>query len=188
MMAFSGVRSSWLMLARNSDLCRLATSSCRVFSSISRKSRAFWMASADWSRRSGAARPSPAENRRACGARRGRRWRLFAQHGHREQRPHPGLDQGVAQPALVRARPVMRRGSARARAWRRPPEHAFALPHAHAARRLEAALRPFGSCGHAPGTPPPLRRTPARRRRPRRSARPRAPRWSRGRRRDRAWS
>ena len=27
-MAFSGVRSSWLMLARNCDLCWLATSSC----------------------------------------------------------------------------------------------------------------------------------------------------------------
>ena len=48
MMAFSGVRSSWDMLARNSDLCWLAASSCRLFSSISRKSRAFWMARADW--------------------------------------------------------------------------------------------------------------------------------------------
>ncbi len=41
MMALSGVRSSWDMLARNSDLCWLATSSCR-------NRRAFWMASADW--------------------------------------------------------------------------------------------------------------------------------------------
>ena len=48
MIAFSGVRSSWDMLARNSDLWRLAASSCRLLSSISRKSRAFWMASADW--------------------------------------------------------------------------------------------------------------------------------------------
>ena len=40
MMALSGVRSSCDMLARNSDLCWLAASSCR-------KSRAFWMASAD---------------------------------------------------------------------------------------------------------------------------------------------
>ena len=40
MMALSGVRSSWDMLARNSDLWRLATSSWR-------KRRAFWMASAD---------------------------------------------------------------------------------------------------------------------------------------------
>ena len=46
--AFSGVRSSWDMLARNSDLWRLAASSCRPLSSISRKSRAFWMARADW--------------------------------------------------------------------------------------------------------------------------------------------
>ena len=48
MIAFRGVRSSWDMLARNSDLCWLATSSWRLFSSISRKSRAFWMARADW--------------------------------------------------------------------------------------------------------------------------------------------
>ena len=43
----SGVLSSWLMLARKSDLCRLADSSCRPFSAISRNSRAFWIASAD---------------------------------------------------------------------------------------------------------------------------------------------
>ena len=48
MIALSGVRSSWDMFARNSDLCWLATSSWRLFSSISRKSRAFWMARADW--------------------------------------------------------------------------------------------------------------------------------------------
>ena len=36
------------MLARNWDLCWLATASWRPFSSTSRKSRAFWMASADW--------------------------------------------------------------------------------------------------------------------------------------------
>ena len=34
-MALSGVRSSWLMLARNCDLCLLAISSCRPLSSIS---------------------------------------------------------------------------------------------------------------------------------------------------------
>ena len=47
-MALSGVRSSWDMLARNSDLCRFATSTSRLFSSSWRKRRAFWMASADW--------------------------------------------------------------------------------------------------------------------------------------------
>ena len=46
--AFSGVRSSWDMLARNSDLWRLAASSCRLLSAISRNRRAFWMAKADW--------------------------------------------------------------------------------------------------------------------------------------------
>src|SRR5207247_1243918 len=43
-----GVRSSCDMFARNSDLCRSAISSWRLLSSISRNSRAFWMASADW--------------------------------------------------------------------------------------------------------------------------------------------
>ena len=46
--ALSGVRSSCDMLARNSDLCALATSSCRFFSPISRNRCAFWIASADW--------------------------------------------------------------------------------------------------------------------------------------------
>ena len=44
MIALSGVRSSCDTLARNSDLCRLAASSCRPLSSISRNSRAFWIA------------------------------------------------------------------------------------------------------------------------------------------------
>src|SRR6266511_2976332 len=48
-MALSGVRSSWLMLARNCDLCLLASASSRLFSSISRNSLAFWIASTDWS-------------------------------------------------------------------------------------------------------------------------------------------
>ena len=47
MIALSGVRNSCDMLARNSLLCWLAISSCRLFASISRNSRAFWMASAD---------------------------------------------------------------------------------------------------------------------------------------------
>ncbi len=47
MIALSGVRSSCDMLARNSLLCRLAASSSRLFCSISRNRRAFWMASAD---------------------------------------------------------------------------------------------------------------------------------------------
>src|SRR5215475_3550924 len=38
---------SWDMLARNSDLCRLAASIWRLLSSISRKSLAFWIARAD---------------------------------------------------------------------------------------------------------------------------------------------
>src|SRR5262245_35131525 len=46
--AFSGVLSSWDMLARNSDLWRLAASSNRLLSASSRKRRAFWIAKADW--------------------------------------------------------------------------------------------------------------------------------------------
>src|SRR6516165_6589060 len=46
-MALSGVRSSWLILARNWDLCWLATSSCRLLSSISWKRCAFWIANTD---------------------------------------------------------------------------------------------------------------------------------------------
>ena len=37
------------MFARNSDLCRFATSSCALFSRISRNMRAFWMPIAAWS-------------------------------------------------------------------------------------------------------------------------------------------
>ena len=48
MMAFSGVLSSCDMLASNFDLCRLAASISRLFSSISRNSRAFWIAKTDW--------------------------------------------------------------------------------------------------------------------------------------------
>src|SRR3974377_1896095 len=48
-MALSGVRSSWLILARNCDLCWLATSSCRLLSWISSKSRTFSIAITAWS-------------------------------------------------------------------------------------------------------------------------------------------
>ncbi len=48
MMALSGVRSSWDMLARNSDLCWFATSRSRLFSSISRNRFALAMATFDW--------------------------------------------------------------------------------------------------------------------------------------------
>ena len=49
MIAFSGVRSSCDMLARNSLLCWLAASSWRLLSWISLNSRAFWMAITAWS-------------------------------------------------------------------------------------------------------------------------------------------
>ena len=49
MMALSGVRSSWLILARNCDLCWLATSSCRLLSWISSNRRTFSIAITAWS-------------------------------------------------------------------------------------------------------------------------------------------
>ena len=75
MTALSGVRSSCDMLARNSDLCWLAISSCALLRSSSRKRRALLMATADWlaSVSSRLAR-SPAGTRPArCAARRARR-------------------------------------------------------------------------------------------------------------------
>src|SRR5262245_29549231 len=47
--AFSGVRNSWLILARNCDLCSLASASCRLLSWISSNSRTFSIAIAAWS-------------------------------------------------------------------------------------------------------------------------------------------
>ena len=49
MMALSGVRSSWLILARNCDLCWLASASWRLLSWISSNSRTFSIAIAAWS-------------------------------------------------------------------------------------------------------------------------------------------
>ena len=48
MIAFSGVRSSWDMFARNCDLCWLATSSSRLVSSTCWNRRAFSIARTDW--------------------------------------------------------------------------------------------------------------------------------------------
>src|ERR1700730_9949393 len=44
MIALSGVGSSWLMLARNCDLCWLASASCWLFSWISSNRRTFSIA------------------------------------------------------------------------------------------------------------------------------------------------
>ena len=49
MIALSGVRSSCDMLARNSDLCLLASSSSRLLAWISLNRRAFWIAITAWS-------------------------------------------------------------------------------------------------------------------------------------------
>src|SRR5947209_5218393 len=48
-MALSGVRSSWLILARNCDLCWLASASWRLLSWILSNSRAFSIAITAWS-------------------------------------------------------------------------------------------------------------------------------------------
>ena len=75
MMALSGVRSSCDMLARNSLLCWLAISSCRLLTSISRKRRAFWIASADCDAKvlSSVDRPPARIPRRSSGSRPDRR-------------------------------------------------------------------------------------------------------------------
>ena len=105
MIALSGVRSSCDMLARNSLLCRLAISSCRLFSPISRKSRAFWMASADCvakvfssSITSGANAPGalPVDDQPAEQV-------VLAQQRHRQQRSIAQPDEDLADPALVDA-------------------------------------------------------------------------------------
>ena len=49
MIAFSGVRSSWLMFARNCDLCWLASASWPFASWSASKRRAFSMAMTTWS-------------------------------------------------------------------------------------------------------------------------------------------
>ena len=49
MMALSGVRSSWLTLETNCDLCWLASASCRFLSWISSNSRTFSIAITAWS-------------------------------------------------------------------------------------------------------------------------------------------
>ena len=49
MMALSGVRSSWLMLETNCDLCWLASASWRFLSWISSNSRTFSIAITAWS-------------------------------------------------------------------------------------------------------------------------------------------
>src|SRR6266566_9870550 len=48
-MALRGVRSSWLMFARNCDLCWLASASCLLLSWISSNIRTFSIAIAAWS-------------------------------------------------------------------------------------------------------------------------------------------
>src|SRR6516225_6347662 len=48
-MSLISVRSSWLILARNCDLCRLASASWRLFSWISSNRRIFSMAIPAWS-------------------------------------------------------------------------------------------------------------------------------------------
>ena len=102
MMAFSGVRSSWDMLARNSDLCWLATSSCRLLSSISRNRRAFWIARADWvakvrrsSMTSGANAPSGLPDHGEAAEQ-----VILADEGNREQGPVPSANERATHSAL----------------------------------------------------------------------------------------
>ena len=103
MMAFSGVRSSCDMLARNSLLCLLAISSCRLFVSISRKRRAFWIAKGglrgeclqeiDHVRRE-LSNAVPVDDQAAQQV-------ILAQERHRHERPMPRSEEHLPGPALV---------------------------------------------------------------------------------------
>ena len=86
-------------------MCWLATASWRPFSSTSRKSRAFWMASADWVRERlqelddlGGELPgrSPVHRERADDL-------VLPHERHRQQRPVAHPEQDVAKMALVGA-------------------------------------------------------------------------------------
>src|SRR5262245_8269524 len=106
MTALSGVRSSWDMLARNSDLCRLAASSWALLSAISRNRRAFWMASADCVAK--VRRRSTVAGGNSPGALRftakpPRRW-PSRDDGHGDERANSGPEESLARPALVRPR------------------------------------------------------------------------------------
>ncbi len=93
------------MLARNSDLCWLAASSWRLLSAISRKSRAFWMARADWV--ANVFRTSTTSGGNSPGAFRlkDRLPMIWSSRssGHGEERPVPEPDERVPDAALVGA-------------------------------------------------------------------------------------
>jgi hypothetical protein len=107
------------MLARNSDLCWLVSSSWQDLSASSWKSRAFWIARADWvanvCRRatvSGENAPgrAPPDDQRADD-------RLLAQERDDQQRPEPGRERAVADGAGRRRAQVgdLERGALRGR-------------------------------------------------------------------------
>ena len=158
------MRSSWLMLATNCDLCWLAISSSRLFSSISSNRRALSMAIADWSakvcirstisgrERAGLAAP---HDQRADDL-------VLVQQRHGEQRAHARLDAasrsaGAAAPSARSANCTASRRSAHS------PTTALAEPDRLRAHRARCA--PRSCCGRPrDGT----RRSPCRTRRWRR--------------------
>ena len=167
MIALSGVRSSCDMLARNALLCRLATSSCRLFSSISRYSRAFWIASADCvaklfssSITSGSNSPGrlPVDDQPA-------EQPILAQQRHREQRPIAQAQEDLADPALVHALVHDVADRHRLAGHRQPPDRAFSLRDGRGAKRLDELVRAAGP-SRAGETPRALPRTRRSRRRP----------------------
>ena len=171
MIALSGVRSSCDMLARNSLLCRLAASSCRLLSSISRKSRAFWMASADcvakvFSRSitSGANSPArlPVDDQAAEQV-------VLAQQRHGQERSVAQPDEDLADAALVAALVRDVADLHRLAGHRHPPERTLALADRRGPQRRRPARR-AGGPSRAGGTPRAPRRTRRSRRRPCRRA------------------
>ena len=109
MTALSGVRSSWDMLARNSDLWRPATSRSRRLMASSRCTRALTIASVDWLARDWSRVPTSSANGPASGAARPGRRR--AGPGAASGRPGPsasrrGRAPRGAGPAATSARSV----------------------------------------------------------------------------------
>src|SRR5262249_8384177 len=101
-MALSGVRSSWDMLARNSLLWRLAASSSRLFSSISRKRRGVLVGRpGPGAERWGSSETSPGKCPRGFPDHgKAAEQLLLTDEGHREQSPISGVHEGATHSAF----------------------------------------------------------------------------------------
>ena len=179
MMALSGVRSSCDMLARNSDLCRLATSSCAALVRDLPKEPGVLdrqgglggegLENLDGLRREFAGRV-PVQRQAADDL-------SLAEQGHGEQRPVAGAQQRVPDMALVGARHRDVRDLGRLAGLRRAAHRALRLCGA-ATRARSRQGRGRGCASPECGTPRSLRHTRRWRSRPPPRAGSRGRRWS----------